>query len=194
MIYTYFIQAIHGGPMKIGVSEDPVRRLAQLQTGCPYRLQIIGTIEGDCEAELHDSFSETNCHGEFFAPSRELLELIRTKVDRKRPDVPPVTSLPAERYLTLNEARALLPGRPSLSSIWRWCVEGNRGIQIQHVRVGRRIFITEGALDDWCKALTLCGPYIPTPFNPSLRLRARGESRRKRNHERALARLRAMGI
>ena len=55
-----------------------------------------------------------------------------------------------EDYITLAEASHRAPGRPHISTIWRWCRNGikSRGgerIHLKHVRVGGRIFTTE----DW---------------------------------------------
>lgn len=78
----YFIGGDEG-PIKIGVSNDPQRRLKGLQTGYPYPLQILATIEGGAmlEIEYHERFAEHRLHGEWFAPHPDILaeiERLRT--------------------------------------------------------------------------------------------------------------------
>lgn len=53
--FVYFIQAEHGGPVKIGWARDPAKRLRELQTGSPHRLVVRATIAGALadEAALH---------------------------------------------------------------------------------------------------------------------------------------------
>lgn len=76
---TYFIQAVDGGPIKIGRSRDggQALRLTSLQIGNPSWLMITHTLEGDHEKELHDRFASARLVGEWFAPVQELVELAR---------------------------------------------------------------------------------------------------------------------
>ncbi|MGH3499336.1 MAG: GIY-YIG nuclease family protein [Nocardioidaceae bacterium] len=72
---VYFIQSVDGGPIKIGVSRDPVARLASIQLMSPMRLRIIGVIpEGGrrTEQQLHERFASGRLHGEWFRPSTSL--------------------------------------------------------------------------------------------------------------------------
>jgi len=71
---VYFIQPESGGPIKIGVAQDPAARLAQIQFMSPLRLCLVGTIPGvgaAGEAALHERFSKHRLHGEWFDISRE---------------------------------------------------------------------------------------------------------------------------
>lgn len=71
---TYFIgHAEHG--IKIGVSLQPIERLAILQTGSPVPLRILACIEGgmDLEKGYHTRFREHRLHGEWFSPHPEIL-------------------------------------------------------------------------------------------------------------------------
>jgi hypothetical protein len=76
---TYFIQSPEGGPIKIGVSSTPRRRLKQLQTGSPVPLEIVGLIDGNVEDELHRQFAQCRKHGEWFDPTPELISYIQQK-------------------------------------------------------------------------------------------------------------------
>lgn len=74
----YFIQSVGGGPIKIGVSDDPRRRLADLQVGSPAVLRLIGTAAGDQrrEAALHRRLAEHRLHGEWFTDAPEVFAAI----------------------------------------------------------------------------------------------------------------------
>ena len=74
----YFIQQGSNGPIKIGVSSDPIFRMRQLQTGNPYRLRLLGIIEDPLapEDEWHDAFRDDRLVGEWFLPSKKLLDNI----------------------------------------------------------------------------------------------------------------------
>lgn len=75
---VYFMQAVHGGPIKIGMSEAPERRLADLQVGSPYKLRIIGVAAGGQprEAVLHKRLAAFRLHGEWFSDAPEVLAAI----------------------------------------------------------------------------------------------------------------------
>jgi len=77
----YFIQAGENGPIKIGKSDDPERRLAQLQTAHYEELKILwveyetpGPIK-DEERQLHLSYEDDNIRGEWFKPENILRDL-----------------------------------------------------------------------------------------------------------------------
>jgi hypothetical protein len=73
----YFIQSVVGGPIKIGTAYDIQGRLQQHQTGSPFLLQVIKTIENvprKTERELHRRFDAYRLHGEWFKD--EILNLI----------------------------------------------------------------------------------------------------------------------
>lgn len=77
-VRVYFIQAIEGGPIKIGMSQNPERRLADLQVGSPVRLRIIGVAVGgqQREAALHRRLAKHRVHGEWFADAPEVMAAI----------------------------------------------------------------------------------------------------------------------
>ena len=55
-----------------------------------------------------------------------------------------------ETLLTLTEATKLLPkvnGRkPAVSTLWRWCRRGLRGVRLDYLRIGRNIVTSPQAL------------------------------------------------
>ena len=66
----YFIEIEKIGSIKIGyTASSPERRMAQLQTGQPGKLLLIGTIPGDKEIEtnLHKELNEYRLNGEWFS-------------------------------------------------------------------------------------------------------------------------------
>lgn len=55
-------------------------------------------------------------------------------------------------YITLSEAAALAPSRPSISAIWRWARKGvktrsGRIVKLAHIRSGRAIYTTKEDLE-----------------------------------------------
>lgn len=66
---VYFLQACQGGPVKIGHSQNVERRLAEIQPGHPFKLQVARLFENvdpAFEAWLHRRFSDLRLHGEWF--------------------------------------------------------------------------------------------------------------------------------
>jgi hypothetical protein len=78
MTKVYFIQAGDGGAIKIGISDNPHKRLGKIQTDCPHRLTILAIIDGGAalEAELHARFKASRGIGEWFSPTPDLLDFI----------------------------------------------------------------------------------------------------------------------
>lgn len=70
--YVYFISCDSGGrqvPVKIGYSNNhPCGRLSAMQTGNPYRLELLGYLRGGqgLERQMHRDFSAHRIAGEWF--------------------------------------------------------------------------------------------------------------------------------
>jgi hypothetical protein len=70
--YLYVIAASPIGPVKLGISGDPERRLRQLQTGHAQRLHlhhmepVAATQARLYEGLLHRAFNHHRLHGEWF--------------------------------------------------------------------------------------------------------------------------------
>lgn len=73
----YFIET--NGLVKIGYSNDPMRRLTGIATWCPTKCHLIGVIDGDMKAEreLHKRFGAFHSHGEWFRFERPINDYIR---------------------------------------------------------------------------------------------------------------------
>ncbi|MEQ8673448.1 MAG: GIY-YIG nuclease family protein [Aggregatilineales bacterium] len=76
--YVYFIQQGDNGPIKIGYSAEPEKRLQTLSTASPYPLRILKTLKGGkaLEQELHTRFANHQLEGEWFAPDDDLMDFI----------------------------------------------------------------------------------------------------------------------
>ncbi len=75
--YVYFLRA--GEFVKIGkTSGNPSSRIAILQTGCPFKIDLVAWEFGglDREKELHQRFCGLKAHGEWFKDDGELSEHI----------------------------------------------------------------------------------------------------------------------
>jgi len=104
------------------------------------------------------------------------------------------TTFGSDQLLTLNAARGLFPGdaRPDLSTIYRWCIDGCRGVKLKYVRVGRRMLTSREALDEFSRALTTQdgerlrngAPAAKTPRRSAKRARAKWKPRKIRSRER----------
>lgn len=73
----YFIQ--QGAFVKIGTAGNVGGRVAQLQTGAPDELVLIGSMRGGLEEEreLHERFRHLHHRGEWFFLNQELRHFIR---------------------------------------------------------------------------------------------------------------------
>jgi Meiotically up-regulated gene 113 len=82
MRLIYFIRA-GNGPIKIGISKNPIRRLRALQTPNAKPLTLLGVMEGDLETErdIHRQFRNSRIRGEWFCTSPELLRFIDSECD-----------------------------------------------------------------------------------------------------------------
>ena len=78
----YFIQAGQNGPIKIGVSDNPQKRLGTLRTAHYEELELLGAIGGgeDKEKEIHLRFGQYRMTGEWFRAEGELLDFIHEAV------------------------------------------------------------------------------------------------------------------
>lgn len=71
--YLYLIHSKDANCVKIGISNNPEKRLKGLQTGFPYSLEIIKTIRSsnvrDLERRVHGSLDDYRLNGEWFDDS-----------------------------------------------------------------------------------------------------------------------------
>ncbi|HUY32009.1 MAG TPA: DUF1580 domain-containing protein [Pirellulales bacterium] len=78
-----------------------------------------------------------------------------------------------ETPLSLSEATALLPGRPHLSTVWRWVLKGVRGVRLETLVSGGRRYTTHEALERFVAGTTAAAHGQPAPVRtPKQRARA----------------------
>jgi len=77
---TYFVRLGDDGPVKIGKTIDVAARIQKLQTSAPAKLKLLRIVDKNVETECHRKFSHLRQHGEWFAPSIELLEFIEKEL------------------------------------------------------------------------------------------------------------------
>lgn len=72
--FVYFIGS-EDGPIKIGRSVEPLKRMKVLQAGHPHELKLLGVIRGgaDLEFQIHDLFKENRLEGEWFKRDETLI-------------------------------------------------------------------------------------------------------------------------
>ena len=79
--YVYFFQAGNEGPIKIGYSLEPEKRLENLQGAVWCKLRSIGFVTTgsmgkELEKALHSKFNHLRIRGEWFWPTIELTDFI----------------------------------------------------------------------------------------------------------------------
>jgi len=79
--FVYFIQASQGGPVKIGTSRSPERRLARLQESSGFDLALLTVVPGNrsLESKIHRELSAWRLRGEWFAAC-ESVEACRARL------------------------------------------------------------------------------------------------------------------
>lgn len=83
----YFV--LNGEFVKIGVSDAPRKRIASLQTGSPFPLEVLAIVEGgyELEAELHRRFAAYRLLGEWFQYAPPIQELIASMPNQHTPPI-----------------------------------------------------------------------------------------------------------
>lgn len=91
-----------------------------------------------------------------------------------------------EKLLTITETARTLPGRPNVTTIWRWRNRGVRGVRLETICIGGRRFTSREALARFFAATTAAADGAPVP--------AETPRRRERAIERAEARAEELGV
>lgn len=78
--YVYFLRPVgQPGPIKIGCSRLPQKRLETFISWSPVQLEIAHTIPGGSyalETKLHLAFADAHSHSEWFTATPRLLDMI----------------------------------------------------------------------------------------------------------------------
>lgn len=78
--YIYFIQ-IQNGPIKVGKTKDPHRRLIKLQVACPWQLDLLYFFPGGLKSERatqHALYGE-KVRGEWYWPTARIFREIESE-------------------------------------------------------------------------------------------------------------------
>lgn len=79
---VYFIQGQQTRLVKIGQAADPAKRFVELQVGSAEWLVCLGVDPGAMnDAIYHTRFGRDRVHGEWFTPSPDLMDFIKTLPD-----------------------------------------------------------------------------------------------------------------
>jgi hypothetical protein len=68
---------------------------------------------------------------------------------------------PLHELLSLSAAADLLPNQPHVSTLWRWCLRGIKGVRLRTVFVGGRRYTTPAYLIEFVSRLS--GPCVEVP-------------------------------
>ena len=81
--YVYFIKC--NNAIKVGISESPKKRIKNLQTANPNKLEMIGYVYGDIlkEQEIHMDLQKYRLNGEWFKCCVEVEKYINKIIKRK---------------------------------------------------------------------------------------------------------------
>lgn len=82
----YAIQAVDGGPVKVGYSGSPESRLAQLQASHHAELSIVFSCEGSQadEARIHAALAHLRVRGEWFQDDPDIFFFMRVVAAGRR--------------------------------------------------------------------------------------------------------------
>lgn len=59
-----------------------------------------------------------------------------------------------EEFIAINDVPKVLPGRPHISTVWRWCLRGVKGHTLKSTMIGGRRYISKADLDDFIECLS----------------------------------------
>ena len=59
-----------------------------------------------------------------------------------------------EKLLTVSAAATLSPGKPHISTVWRWIREGCNGVRLRTIKVGGRRYTSHEALAKFFSEVT----------------------------------------
>jgi hypothetical protein len=101
--YMYAVQAVTGGPIKLGRTVDPSSRLKGLSTASAVPLRFLITVPEwvVSEADAHEKWQHLRCQGEWFEPDQPLLDWLQIDL----PLLQAQRTVIAERYRQVAKRR-----------------------------------------------------------------------------------------
>ncbi len=92
----------------------------------------------------------------------------------------------SEQVIPINQAPKHCPGRPDISSIYRWFGKGSRGARLETIVVGAKRFTSVEAIERFIEATTANSPGASVPpSRPTSRQREAAIRRAERELEQA---------
>lgn len=75
---VYFVVAPSIGRVKIGLSNNPANRFAEIKACSPVAVELLVSVDGgqELENDLHHHFAAQRVHGEWFVFSSEIATLV----------------------------------------------------------------------------------------------------------------------
>jgi transcriptional regulator with XRE-family HTH domain len=156
----YFIRDDLSGHIKIGVADDPWRRLSKIQSDCPGSVCLLGVEEGgrEREAELHGQFAALRCRGEWFRPGPRLREHVAALGEAIRPLGYRRTAAFWNGHIASDVAKAVGVAKSTLSTIQ----SGKRRASPElALRIQRATGVSALALVFGCDAEEVATGYTP---------------------------------
>lgn len=122
--HVYFVRRGKSGPIKIGYSRNPAKRIASMQTANAAPLVILGTIPGDTKVEhaILNNLSEYRLRGEWVRPDPIALRYLHDCI----------------RAGTVAALRAPKPRRPPTERPQIGAAEQGRAIAAELIGLGRQ--------------------------------------------------------
>ena len=77
--------------------------------------------------------------------------------------VPAMIDPQTESLVSITEAAKSLPGRPNITTIWRWRNRGVRGVKLETILSGGRCFTSVEALRRFQERVTAAADGAPVP-------------------------------
>lgn len=100
---VYFAQIGRDGPIKIGDTDNVKSRIRQLQTVMPWPLTLLRVLPSLCHntAAIYAHFARARMRGEWFYPTRELLDFIAKPYSLRSPTSADIANARAHRGSSL---------------------------------------------------------------------------------------------
>src|SRR5262245_28338744 len=84
-----------------------------------------------------------------------------------------------EELISLADAAKSLPGRPSITTIWRWRSRGIAGVRLETICVGGRTYTSREALASFLERVTAAKSGQPIPSRTNRQREAQQRAARK---------------
>lgn len=91
-----------------------------------------------------------------------------------------------EKLLTFAQATKILPGRPNITTVWRWRNRGCRGVKLETILSGGRRFTSVEAIRRFQECVTAAADGVP--------IHAETPRQRERAIDRAEKRAQELGV